>query len=119
MSYEVLYSFADKNYGLFEIKFNDLPENAPKSRVYHWVFVDLKENNFRRLTFVSMDNNLRNFKEGLIEMYEDYVILALYKNTNSLIDFGSEYYNLSDCKVYDFDISDHIETYANYQRMEN
>jgi hypothetical protein len=68
MSFSYKYNFyiAEIDTFIAEIKVNNLPSDAPKSKKYHWLL--LSKDGVRKLDFVSMDKGKRVFKQGTLEI---------------------------------------------------
>jgi len=52
-----------------EIKYLDVPNNASPSEKYQWYLKDT--NNFIKLTFISMTEHFRVFKEGILYLKDN------------------------------------------------
>lgn len=61
LSYETLYLFHSPQGHLFEIKRLDLPSNAAKHHIYHWLWVT--HNTVSSLTFVGMETGRRQVRQ--------------------------------------------------------
>jgi hypothetical protein len=72
----------DKNEYIGEKKFIDMPEDTPKHLKFQW-FIKNDENE-KALSFISMEHNKREFKEGLLEIHNDYCIFNGIKYNNAL-----------------------------------
>lgn len=58
--FKVLFGFQFLKGLVFEVKYLDVNEHAPKSEQYQWFF--FKENSLESLEFESMEENKRTFK---------------------------------------------------------
>lgn len=65
--FKILYTFLfdtiKKTYFVVEIKRLDVPDNSPANIKYHWLKIDIYDNNIdvSKLEFISMDTNVRLF----------------------------------------------------------
>lgn len=80
---EILFAFKNKTNSdsfIFEIKYLNLPKDAPKSDKLKW-FYYCYDKGLRNLKFSSMNEKLRNFECG---MFLDIGNLKLKENQNSI-----------------------------------
>ncbi|MBV6791649.1 hypothetical protein [Xanthomonas euvesicatoria] len=77
MTYEVLYLFQSPQGYLVEIQRLDLPADAPKSRIYNWLWLtDRSVTNLRFLDMQTGATQVRDFKEGRLRFDDTHAELA-------------------------------------------
>lgn len=71
ISFKYIYLFAHNDEYLCEVKVLGLPDTTSKNKKFHWLLID-QNKNINKLTFVSMNENKREFKEGKLEINDIY-----------------------------------------------
>ncbi|ADO67083.1 hypothetical protein crov050 [Cafeteria roenbergensis virus] len=73
MEFEFKYRFESNNINefdeIYEIKYLNFSNNSPKNEKYQWYYQT--PNDLIKLTFLKMDNNIREFKEGILILTEN------------------------------------------------
>lgn len=80
-TFKVLFGFQFPKGLVFEVKYLDVSESAPKSDQYQWFF--FHENSLESLQFKSMEENKRTF-QNQSELYLDKLIFKTTKDEFSL-----------------------------------
>lgn len=79
MTFQYKYIFTSDDTSIVEIEILNLPDNTPKHKKYHWLYI---RDCVQKLNFISMKDNYRKFTEG-----------ELFMTDNSAI------FNSTDCSV--------------------